>query len=608
MQPFLSCGKEMAFLVKLGSTYSTMKKFLFLFIILFNAVIYGQEPYESNQTHTYDQVHDVYTALVKKYPSKCKLVQFGSSDYGKNIELFIISKEGHFQKEQFKNKSVLMINNAIHPGEPCGVDACVKLAKDLLSNDSKLPSNLVVGIIPMYNIGGAHNRTCCSRANQNGPEEYGFRGNAKNLDLNRDFIKADSKNTRTFYKIYHFLEPNIFVDTHTSDGADYKHIMTLITSQMDKMNPLLKEFTKEKLNPHLFAEMKHADYDMVPYVHTIKNNPEDGIMDYLETPRYSTGYTNLFNTISYVTETHMLKTFKERVESTYTFLDILIQYMGEHTNELIELKNAADNNTAQLKYIPLNWALDTSKFDWIDFKGYEAEYIKSSVTGQNRLLYNHEKPWEQKIKYFNRYSATDSVLRPDYYIIPQAWQDVIIRLQLSQIELKRLTQDITLEVEAYYIDDYSTVEHPYEGHYLHSKIEATKQSRQMLFRKGDFVVSTNNKYAQFIVQSLEPKAVDSYFAWNFFDAILQQKEWFSGYVFEETAQEMLNNDPKLKAEFDAKKKEDSEFATSGFLQLYYLYKRSPNYERTYNLYPVVRFIGDFESSAIEKAPLLIYGS
>ena len=271
--------------------------------------------YLKNETHTYASAFDAYKTMAENNPDKCNFLQFGSSDYGIPVPLFILNESGIFTAAEIESKNVILINNAIHPGEPCGVDASIKLAQDLLA--TTLPKNVIIAIIPIYNIGGAHNRNCCSRANQNGPAEYGFRGNSKNLDLNRDFIKADSKNTLAFYKIFHFLKPSIFVDTHTSNGADYQHTMTLITSQLNKMNPELADYTKNKLNPHLFKKMEEGNYPMVPYVHSIEKIPDNGIMDYLEIPRYSTGYTNLFNTISYVTEAHMLKPYEERVNSTY---------------------------------------------------------------------------------------------------------------------------------------------------------------------------------------------------------------------------------------------------------------------------------------------------
>ena len=71
----------------------------------------------------------------------------------------------------------------------------------------------------------ALNRNSTTRTNQNGPESYGFRGNARNYDLNRDFIKSDTKNAKTFAQIFHLVQPDVFIDNHVSNGADYQYIL-----------------------------------------------------------------------------------------------------------------------------------------------------------------------------------------------------------------------------------------------------------------------------------------------------------------------------------------------------------------------------------------------
>ena len=576
----------------------------FLLLILTYPLFCGAqegEPYLSNKTYTYEQTIEAYTKMAREHPGLCTLQSHGFSDDGAEMSLFIINKSGKFESADFNDKVVLMINNGIHPGEPCGVDACVKLSKDLLADPKLIPDNVVIGIIPLYNIGGAKNRNCCSRTNQNGPEMYGFRGNSKNLDLNRDFIKADSKNTKAFYAIYHYLHPHIFVDTHTSNGADYQHIMTLITSQTDKMTPELRNYTLEKLNPYLFDAMAKDGYDMVPYVHTVKQIPDDGIMDYLESPRYSTGYTNLFNTISFVTETHMLKTFRQRVESTYTFLELLINYMDKHYKELIELKQKADYQTAFMKEFPIEWVMDTVNVDSLFFKGYEAEYIPSEVTNAKRLYYNRDRPFERYIPYYNHFTPSKVVQRPDYYLIPGAWDNVIDNLKANHIKVYELTRDLELSVEVYYIADYETVGSPYEGHYLHHHVQPVKDTIVITYKKGDYIIPTQTVDSRFIVETLEPHATDSYLAWNYFDATLQQKEWFSAYVFEDEASTILDKNPGLKKRFEEMKKDDPEFAKNDFAQLYFIYKNSEHYEPTHKRYPITRFNGKIEASNLRES-------
>jgi hypothetical protein len=545
------------------------------------------DSYKNNQSLDYDNLILHYKLLEENY-SEAKLIDYGKSDIGKPLYAFVIDYAEKFAPQ--KGKVTLLINNAIHPGEPCGVDASVNLAEQLLK-DKELKSllkNVMVVIIPMYNIGGAHNRGCCSRANQNGPEEYGFRGNAQNLDLNRDFIKNDSRNSKVFAKIYHDYKPHLFVDTHASNGADYQYTMTLITSQLNKLNKHLAKYVQEEMQPYLFSEMEKENYPMVPYVNTMSNHPESGIVDYLETPRYSTGYVTLFNTISFVTETHMWKPYQDRVESTLIFLKKLITFAANNHTNIIDVVKKANKKTVTKNVFPINWELDTTKFTTIDFKGYEAVYGISDLTGLNSFKYDRNQPFTKPINYYNTYYASDSVEKPEYYIIPQAWEQVIERLQLNNIKLSKLKRDTIIDVDSYYIESFETYKNPYEGHYVHYNTKVKSEKQRIQFYKGDMLIPMNQKSNRFVIETLEPTAVDSYFNWGFFDAVIQQKEYFSAYIFEDKAKEILANNPELKKEFEEKRATDSTFKTSHYKQLDFIYKNSPYYEKSHNRYPVYR--------------------
>jgi hypothetical protein len=223
------------------------------------------------------------------------------------------------------------------------------------------------------------------------------------------------------------------------------------------------------------------------------------------------------------------------------------------------------------------------------FKGYTAKYKPSEVSGLQRLYYDREAPYTKEIPYFKFYNTTIAVRKPIAYIIPQAYQEVIERLRWNNVALHRLTEDQTLEVEQYRIEDYKD-RAAYEGHYLHYGTTVTTENRQQRYHKGDYVVLTNQPLNRYIVETLEPQAPDAFFSWNFFDGILMQKEYFSAYVFEDKAAAMLAADPELKAALEAKRAEDPEFAKSARAQLNFIYERSPHYEPTYRLYPVGRLM------------------
>src|SRR5690606_18846330 len=151
------------------------------------------------------------------------------------------------------------------------------------------------------------NRSPFYRVDQNGPAEFGSRGNAQNLDLNRDYIKADSKNARSFTEIFHDLDPDVFVDNHVSNGADYQHVMSLLTSQHNKLGGEMGKFLKQVFEPALYESMRYKGYDLSPYVNVWGKTPDNGWIEYFDSPRYSSGFGTLWSTFCFVPETHMLK-------------------------------------------------------------------------------------------------------------------------------------------------------------------------------------------------------------------------------------------------------------------------------------------------------------
>ena len=552
-------------------------------------------PYEMGDrkvTATYQQAIAYYQRLAATY-DQAALMPYGQTDAGKPLHLFLLNRDGIFDPLDIKRRqqAFVLINNAIHPGEPCGVDACMMLARDLLQNGA-LPKDVVVGIIPLYNVGGALNRGRDSRANQIGPAEHGFRGNARNYDLNRDFVKLDSRNAEAFVQIFQTWRPDLFVDTHTTNGADYQAILTLIETQHNKLFEPVASFMTDSLTPRLYDHMAEAEIIMSPYVNVFGRTPDDGFAGFLDLPRYSTGYAALFQTPSYVTEAHMLKTFAQRVQATYVFLDGLLKWTEAHQDSLIVEVQQARQAAAEADSIAIAWALDTTQVEEVIFDGYAAKYKPSLVTGQQRLYYDRSEPYRKAVPYRNTYQATVKVAKPTAYLIPQAYTEVLQRLQANGITLHPLGRDTVLEVTVSYLEDVETLSYPYEGHYLHTGVHLRYKKQAIQYYAGDVVAYTGTWRDPYLLHVLEPLAQDAFFRWNFFDNVLMQKESFSAYVFEETAAELLEADAKLRRDFEARKQQDSAFAANPRAQLDFVYRRSPYYEPTHKRYPIARWEGE----------------
>lgn len=575
-----------------------MRSFL-LAIVLFFACIGANAqltPFElskdKNYTATYAEVISYYQKLNKLYPQQMKMINYGNTDVGKPLTLIVLSKNGVFDPALVKkqDKRVLLVNNGIHPGEPEGIDASMMLVRDMLKKN-QLPKDVVICLVALYNIDGNLNRGQ-SRVSQNGPVAYGFRGNYRNLDLNRDFIKADSRNALAFTQILTTWKPEVFLDNHTSDGADYQYVMTLIETQKDKQNPILADYTSKTLTPYLYSHMKKSGYEMIPYGAGEEGLPDSGIVSFLETPRFATGFTAQHNIISYITETHMLKAFDKRVYATYDFMQHLIDINQRDAKLIGELKEKADAAVISQKTFPLKWEVDMKAVDTITFKGYEAGYKTSDVSGLKRLYYDRNKPYTKVIKFYNTYKTTVTADKPLAYIIPQAWGKVIDLFKLNGVKMQQLAHDTTLNLQMYYFGDIKTPTRPFEGHYLHSSVQLNPVDMAVKFYAGDYVVYTNQAINRYIVETLEPQGVDSFFAWNFFDSMLGEKEYFSDYVFEDKAADLLKKDSALKQKLDDAKAKDPQLANSAQAQLFFVYKYSPYFEKTYMRYPVGRILND----------------
>ncbi len=576
-----------------SSTYFIGKILLLFFFTqnIFMAAATAQqtvfEKSNGKETATYFQVIQFYEALAKK-SAIIKLQAIGMTDAGYPLHLVLLSADKKFDPKEWhrQKKVVLMINNGIHPGEPDGVDAGMMLVRDIVHEKIKLPSNVAIGLVALYNIGGALNRNSFSRVNQNGPNSYGFRGNAQNLDLNRDFTKCDTKNARSFSEIFHLLNPDILVDTHVSDGADYQHTISLISSQYDKLGKDLGGWVKDVFDPSLYKGMKEKKWDMVPYVNVEDSDPSKGFSQFNDAPRYSSGYASLFNTIAYMPETHMLKPYKDRVKSTYDLLKTFIEQCNNHAQVIIKKRIQALKSTLNQKEFALSWKPDFNNFDSVPFMGYTAGKRISNVTGQPILFYDHTKPFTKNVKYFNRYLPGNVATAPQSYIIPQGWWSVIDLLKLNQVKMTRIKKDTMIEVMVTHIESYKSMPTSYEKHHKNSQVITSEKREKIQFLKGDYMIDLNQPSKRYLVEMLDPHGDDSFFSWNFFDAILQEKEGYSDYRWNDVAENFLKKNSDLRKKLDEKKASDSAFAKSGLAQLNFVYKNSPWYEPAHLRYPV----------------------
>jgi hypothetical protein len=579
-----------------------MKKIIFFLFVISVASCNQQKPSDyfitqfeksdGTETPEYVDVINYYKELSNVY-SEISVFEMGETDAGLPLHIVVFNTDGKTQLNSIKNskKNRVLINNGIHPGESDGIDASMLLLRDIVQNDSlkNKYQNTIISVIPIYNIGGSLNRNSHSRANQNGPKEYGFRGNARNFDLNRDFVKQDTKNAASFAQIFHVIDPDVFIDNHVSNGADYQYAISHLFTQHNKLGGSLGKFIETQMRPALESSMAIKNMPVTPYVNVWGKTPKEGWSQFYDSPRYSTGYSTLFNTLGMMVETHMLKPYDVRVNQTYELMFSVLDFIGDRSSDIKRVRKNAIHEILKKKTYPITFEINSKKEpSMIQFRGFEGEKIPSKVTNGKRLLYDKAKPYIEPVEYVNEFRPKKEIIIPKAYILKKGWHRVLDRLQNNNIEYSQFKSDTTFVAETLHVADYKTRKTAYEGHYLHYSTRIKKEFSPVTFSEGDIYIPTNQRGVRYVFETLEPEATDSFFNWNFFDTVLQQKEGYSSYVFEDVAEQILKENPSLNSIFKDKMITDKEFSKNSRAQLDFIYKRSLYYEKAHLLLPVYK--------------------
>jgi len=555
-------------------------------------------PYEKgnrNQTTLWTECIAFYEELARRFPQVLRFEQIGVSDGGIPVHRGVVSADGVFGRDEIKaaGRTVFFNNNGIHPGEPEGVDSCMALVRDFCYDPARLAAlgETVFLFIPVYNVDGCLNRANTSRVNQDGPEQFGFRGNSRHLDLNRDFVKCDTLNAKLFNQLIASWQPDVMVDTHTSNGADYPYTMTLIHTQADKLGYGLGPFLRNTMLPAIYAEMEQRGWPTCPYVNPVRDTPDDGIAEFLEVPRFSTGLAALHHVIGFMPETHMLKPFADRYESMRALVETTLAFTVRHGAEIKRLRAEAKAEGRKQAAWPVMWQMDANKPATFRFKGYAARRHASVIGNYTRLSYDRSQPWEKDIAYYNSFPASVTVRAPKAYVVPQQWREAIERLQWNGVQMTRVEAAETVQAQYYHIASVASRPTAYEGHMFHDGVEVEAHTGAFQLNVGDYIVPLDQDNARYAVETLEPQGHDSFFRWGFFNSVLEKKEAFSDYVFEDLALEMLETEPELKAKFEAWKLANPALLSNQDEVLHFIFHNGKRHaEPEWRRYPVLSIL------------------
>ncbi len=546
---------------------------------------------ESGYTKTPNYAQTLtYCQRLAQASSKITFTTFGKSAQLRGIPLLIFDNNKQFKPQplQKRTKPVVLIQACIHPGESDGKDAGLMLLRDiaLFNNYPDMSKHCTILFIPIFNVDGHERFGRYNRINQHGPEEMGWRVTAQNIDLNRDFLKVDSPVMKAWMKLFSEWLPDLLADCHVTNGADYQYVMTYGIETNKNMSEPVQQWTQDTFLPYLKKQMELSGFPMFPYV-----LPKDwydltsGLCTYAWKPRYSTGYGTIQNRVFVLIETHMLKSYKERVTATYELLKNMIAISVRDKNELLARNRKADSITKELtgKKIDLSYRL-TNDSTMVSFKGIDFYSKKSSISGDTIISYGKEKK-DFTLPFFKTVQVVDSTIMPYAYIIPPQWDEVIDLLKVHGVELSFLKDSVMLSVESYRFSNPSWKDKPYEGRHCVT-FDQEKITQTRTYPKGSAVVVCNQRTNQVIAHALEPKGPDSFVFWGYFNAIFERKEYAERYVLEKLAEEMMKKDGQMKKEFENKLTSDSSFANDPRARLYFFYKRSPYWDQWFNVYPV----------------------
>lgn len=546
------------------------------------------------ETPRYDETINYIQRLEKASPW-VRLEYFGTTPEGRQLPLVIVDKKSHFtvNKVHQENKAILLIQAGIHAGEIDGKDAGLMLIRDMVIHGkyAELLDNVTILFMPIFNLDGHERFGPYNRINQNGPKEMGWRVTSQNLNLNRDYMKADAPEMRSLLKLINEWDPDFFVDCHVTDGADYRHVVTYHLEKNIHMSAAVREWSAKTYLPYLEEKMKASGFPLSPYIGLVdENDITKGIDGGVARPRFSTGYMALRNRPALLIETHMFKSYKERVDGTYQMLLHTMELMSKERLSLKTALQLSDQESAGLsgREVGLLFDFDRTHYTVIDFLGFNFRVEKSKISDQDWVIWENV-PIDYKLPYYDSVKASYATEAPVSYIIPKQWTAVIDIMKAHGVQMTTLKKDERIWIESYAFHNVKWAAKPFEGRItVEYDVQPIRETRE--FNAGDVKVEMNQKLNRVIMNLLEPKAPDSFLQWGFFNSIFEQKEYGEAYKLELLADSLMKTDPELKKEFEEKVKTDTAFAHSGYWRLNWFYMHSPYWDQNVNKYPIAKVL------------------
>jgi hypothetical protein len=520
------------------------------------------------------------------------VTSFGASGRGRPLPVVIWDPRGEFVPGARDGRVVVLLQACIHAGESCGKDAGMELLRDLVSGAYAAefggnPDRVTLLFLPIFNVDGHDRFGPYGRINQNGPEEMGWRTTATNLNLNRDYLKADTPEMRAWLALYNTWRPDFFIDVHSTDGADYQYAITYSLETDAIVDPGVTDWVR-RYEAAMLSRMEADGWPMFPYVSFKEwHDPRSGLQAWVAGPRFSQGYVALRNRPGLLIETHMLKDYATRVVTAGRLVRLTLAWVQADADDLLRLNREADARTASPEFrrepLPLSYAAVDSARETA-FLGVAYTEETSAATGGTYLRFSAD-PDTVLLEFWDRMVPAAAATLPEAYLVPPEWTEVIARLDAHAVAYRRLSEPTQLEVRTWRLNDPTWQERPYEGHHpVRFTPEALVEAR--VWPAGTVVVDLNQPGALVAAHLLEPEGPDALVRWGFFDQVFSRTEYVESYVIERMIPELLEQNPAWASELEVLKREDPEFAADPWAIRDWFYRRTPYYDQRVGIYPV----------------------
>jgi murein tripeptide amidase MpaA len=515
-----------------------------------------------------------------------ELEQFGVSPQGRAMYLVKASR-AIADMEQRQQRPLLLVQAGIHSGEIDGKDAGLMLLRDIAHGEkADLLQQADLLFVPVLSVDAHERRSSFNRMNQRGPLQQGWRATAQNLNLNRDYSKADAAEMQALLQLIQRYQPDLYIDVHVTDGEDYQYDITYgFTAPVAAISTNGASWLSKVYRPAVDEALQAAGHIPGPLVFGVDSlDFSKGITGWTASPRYSNGYGDVRHLPTVLVENHSLKPYRQRVLGTYVLLEQSLTLLNTQGKALMLARKA--DMQARPKRMALSFKASEQP-DYIAFKGSRFELAQSNISGAPYVKWTGEAKLYPELAVYVEKVVDKETIIPQAYWLPPQHKTVLERLQLHGIAVTVLQQAQKLTLAQLSVSDYRFASTPFEGRFMLQNAQFNRSLISRTLAPGWVRVSTDQPLGRLAVALLEPSAPDSFFSWGFFTSMFERTEYFEPYAIEPLIAKLISEQPELQLQFEQALQEDEALRSNPRERYNWFYQKLRYYDQTYLKYPVL---------------------